>query len=246
MEKKKKAVLLTGDRIGRWTLLEQLPDKKWLCRCDCGTQRPVLERSLRSGGSTNCGCQRKGRTGENITGRKIGRLTALQPLKQRDPKGSVIWRCRCDCGKEVDISYNRLMYTAVKSCGCQKKEHEQVLHTYLTHVAGTSMEMLKSKKVPTDNTSGYRGVYLLRGKYAAKIVFQKKAYFLGRFETLESAVEARKEAEELLFDNVAAHYESWKLRAAEDPSWAEANPVKILVEQDVDRKLSVTLLPDLQ
>jgi len=106
--------------------------------------------------------------------------------------------------------------------------------------------MLKSKKVPTDNTSGYRGVYLLRGKYAAKIVFQKKAYFLGRFETLESAVEARKEAEELLFDNVAAHYESWKLRAAEDPSWAEANPVKILVEQDVDRKLSVTLLPDLQ
>lgn len=34
--------------------------------------------------------------------------------------------------------------------------------------------MLKSKKIPTDNTTGYKGVYLIRGKYVAKIVFQNE------------------------------------------------------------------------
>lgn len=61
----------------------------------------------------------------------------------------------------------------MKSCGCQKKEHDKSLQSFLTHVAGTSVDALKSKKVPTDNTTGYKGVYLIRGKYVAKIVFQK-------------------------------------------------------------------------
>ena len=47
------------------------------------------------------------------------------------------------------------------------------------------MDALKSKKVPTDNTTGYKGVYLIRGKYVAKIVFQKKQYFLGTYENIE-------------------------------------------------------------
>ena len=48
------------------------------------------------------------------------------------------------------------------------------MQTFLTHVAGTSVDMLKSKKIPTDNTTGYKGVYLIRGKYVAKIVFQNE------------------------------------------------------------------------
>ena len=70
--------------------------------------------------------------------------------------------------------------------------------------------MLKSKKVPTDNTTGYKGVYLIRGKYVAKIVFQKKQYFLGTYENIEDAAEARREAEEVLFDGSAKHYRKQK------------------------------------
>lgn len=45
-----------GMKMGRWTVLcslvESTPSKrKWLCRCDCGTERYVLERSLLYGGS---------------------------------------------------------------------------------------------------------------------------------------------------------------------------------------------------
>lgn len=306
-----------GDRIGRWTVLGEYEltgrnERKWLCRCDCGTERYVLERSLLYGGSESCGCLRKERaleinspdlTGQqfgelkviqkventkhnstqwlckcscgadyvvqgsllvtgrrtrcpskvheknyayvDITGQRFERLVAQYPSKRYDKSGSVIWHCKCDCGNEIDVPYNSLVYCNQKSCGCQKKEHDQKLQTFLTHVAGTSVDMLKSKKIPTDNTTGYKGVYLIRGKYVAKIVFQKKQYFLGTYDNIEDAAEARKEAEEVLFDGVAEHYQKWKEYADADPDWAEQNPIQIIVNQQ-DRKLNVALLPDLQ
>lgn len=155
----------------------------------------------------------------------------------------MIWHCRCDCGNEIDVLYNSLVYTGLQSCGCRKRERDQQLQSLLTRVDGTSMDMIRSKKVPSDNTSGYRGVYRYRGKYVAKIVFQKKAYYLGNYFRIEDAVQARREAEELLFDGSAAFYDKWKERAAADPKWAEENPVEIRVTQDSEKGLQVEFLP---
>ena len=322
MERKMKTTkeVKTGQKYGRWTVLDDVqivPRKngkselKILCRCDCGTERYVLERSLLYGGSVSCGCLRKERaleanspdltgrqfgeltvirkventkhnstqwlckcscgadyvvqgslllTGKrtrcpskvheknyayvDITGQRFGRLVALYPSRRYDKSGSVVWHCQCDCGNEVDVPYNSLMYANQKSCGCQKKEHDQKLKTFLTHVAGTSVDMLKSKKVPTDNTTGYKGVYLIRGKYVAKIVFQKKQYFLGTYENIEDAAQARREAEEVLFDGVAEHYRKWKEIADTDPEWAEQNPVQVIVNK-AGQGLDVMLFPEL-
>lgn len=87
--------------------------------------------------------------------------------------------------------------------------------------------------------------YLIRGKYVAKILFQKKQYFLGTYEKIEDAAEARKDAEEILFDGVAEHYRKWKAYAEADPDWAVQNPVQVIVNRS-NQKLSVTLLPDLR
>lgn len=310
-----KTVILPGAVIGRWTVLNACMktargEKKWLCRCRCGTERYVLERSLKHGGSLSCGCLRKERAGEavshavlgktfgdltvvgkskkrtkqgaywtclcscgytceataselisgskthcgcktvknyasaEITGRRFGRLEALHPTKKRDKNGSVIWHCRCDCGNEVDVSYNSLMYANRKSCGCRRKEHDKELGTLLTHVAGTSIDAIKSKKIPSDNTTGCKGVYLIRGKYMAKIVFQKKQYFLGTYDNIEAAAEARKKAEELLFDGVAEHYRRWKEKADADPQWAKQNPIRINVTQE-NGHLHLTVTPNL-
>jgi len=303
-----------GDKIGRWTVLEDYEltskkEKKWHCRCECGTEKYVLERSLVHGGSLSCGCLRKENsarangkdlTGQrfgnltavrklkstsagiwwrcecscgnkvdvlgtllvtgrrtncgsssheknyaytDITGQKFDMLTALYPVKREREKGSVIWHCRCDCGNEIDVSYNALMYTKHKSCGCRKKEHNRNLKNYLTHIAGTSVDGIKSKKIPKDNTTGYKGVYLIKGKYTAKIVFQKKAYYLGNFDDIEEAAQARRDAEEILFDGVAEHYRKWKEKADKEPDWACENPVQILVAQNSDKSLNVTMLP---
>lgn len=51
-----------GNRHGRWMVLGRAgSDKngvaKWLCRCDCGTERTVLGAELRRGRSKSCGCR---------------------------------------------------------------------------------------------------------------------------------------------------------------------------------------------
>lgn len=241
---------LTGKKFGELTVIRKVENTKhnstqWLCKCSCGADYVVQGSLLVTGRRTHCGCKTDRGRPADITGKKFNRLTALYISKRNDPKDGVIWHCRCDCGNEVDVPYNSLVFCNQKSCGCQKKEHDQKLQTFLTHVAGTSVDMLKSKKVPTDNTTGYKGVYLIRGKYVAKIVFQKKQYFLGTYEKIEDAAEARKEAEEVLFDGVAEHYQKWKEIADTDMEWAEQNPVQIIVNQQ-DRKLNVVLLPDLR
>lgn len=306
-------------QFGRWTVvgdpvITDRGERKWLCRCACGEERFVLERSLKYGNSVSCGCLRKEKVAENrsqdltgrvfgqltvvqkaqpkenrrgvwwlckcacgadyevpgtllitgrrtrcpgkfheknyayvdISGQQFGRLTALYPTGEHDKSGSLMWHCICECGNEAEFSYNSLKYTNLKSCGCQKKEHNENLRSYLTHVAGTSMDLLKSKKLPVNNTTGSKGVYWIRGKYVAKIVFQKKPYYLGAYDSIEDAIQARKEAEKLLFEDVTEHYTHWKEKADSDPSWAQDNPVEIFVSQDQDKRLRVTLLPVMQ
>lgn len=55
-----KVYLSKGDRINRWTLLEDCSRyrHKFLCRCDCGTERPVLGQSLVLNQTISCGCHK--------------------------------------------------------------------------------------------------------------------------------------------------------------------------------------------
>lgn len=73
-----KLIDLTGQRFGRWTVIEKDPEShrcrtihpyidkptlstfsKWRCRCDCGTERSVIGINLTSGRSRSCGCWQK-------------------------------------------------------------------------------------------------------------------------------------------------------------------------------------------
>ena len=218
----------------------------WTCLCSCGYTCEATAAELVSGRKTHCGCKSvRSYATSNITGQRFGRLTAMYPTKKRDAKGFVIWHCRCDCGNEPDVSYNNLMYCGQQSCGCRKKEHDQELGTLLTHVGGTSLEMIQSQKPPRDNTTGYKGVYQVRGKYLAKIVFQKKQYFLGTYDSIEEAAAARKSAEALLFGETAAFIQKWKESAAKNPEWAGDNPVEIHVSRDRDGRLAVSYSPQI-
>lgn len=316
MAKSRKNLIQPGMQFERWTVLESAPgeDKKWLCRCQCGTERVVSERGLLYGESKSCGCLRRDKSREasshdligkvfgdltvtgkaeyqrknggiwwrcscacgeeyevpgtllvtgkrtncggsaherqyaraDITNQRFHDLVALYPTSKRDGKGFVIWHCRCDCGNEIDISYNALVYSTVKSCGCRKKEHEQKLHSFLTHIDGTSIDAIRSKKVPADNTTGYKGVYFIRGKYVAKIVFQKKQYFLGTYDNIEDAAAARAEAEETLFGGMETFYMLWEKRAAADPVWAAENPVKVEVVRNRDHQLCLQFSPEIR
>lgn len=215
----------------------------WTCRCSCGYTCDATASDLISGKKTHCGCKTNRGRPTDIAGQRFNRLTAEYMLPNRGCSGSVMWHCRCDCGNEIDVSYNNLVYGGMKSCGCRKQEHGQQLGTFLTHVGGTSLDIIQSQKLPSDNTTGYKGVYLVRGKYLAKIVFQQKQYSLGKYDDIEDAARARKEAESLLFGETAAFIRRWKERAEQDPAWADENPVEIHVSKDETGRLTVAYSP---
>jgi hypothetical protein len=50
--------MVENQRVGRWTLQKKV-NERWLCVCDCGSTRHVLEGNLRKGRSKSCGCQRE-------------------------------------------------------------------------------------------------------------------------------------------------------------------------------------------
>jgi hypothetical protein len=123
---------LIGMRFGRWTILALHPERyrssghhclvRWLCRCDCGTERVVIGSNLYRGKSTSCG---KCRT-PDLTGRRIGNwiVLALHPERYRYSGASFdLWDCRCDCGAERVVFGNNLRRGKSSSCGeCIERE----------------------------------------------------------------------------------------------------------------------------
>ena len=55
--------IIVGQRFGRWTVIRQAESRnrqaRWLCQCDCGTERTVGAQSLTEGRSVSCGCYHK-------------------------------------------------------------------------------------------------------------------------------------------------------------------------------------------
>lgn len=120
-----KAENLTGQKFGKWLVLERAESKKgkvlWLCQCDCGNTGVVSASKLKAGLSKSCGCANRRK---DITGLKFGYLTVLERAEQKDK-----WKVRCDCGQEIVVRYDHLVKGETKSCGCQKQRLVGELHT---------------------------------------------------------------------------------------------------------------------
>lgn len=114
---------LTGRRYGMLTVSGPTGQRKngyivWLCQCDCGGSILLDTRCLQRGTVTDCGCISKVKPGQrDVSGRRFGRLTALEPTGET-VRGSAVWRCRCDCGGEVRAPLHQLTAGYRKSCGC--------------------------------------------------------------------------------------------------------------------------------
>ena len=50
---------LSGQKFGKWTVLEYAENSMWKCQCECGSVAFIDSYSLRSGNSRSCGCYQK-------------------------------------------------------------------------------------------------------------------------------------------------------------------------------------------
>lgn len=117
---------ITGRRFGKLTVLylseetRKQVNKKWMCRCDCGSEVLRDGRSLirgeKKGVHATCGeCVE--RKNAKLEGRKFGRLLVLRKANK-----SPFWICLCDCGTEKSVSGYNLLKSIASSCGCITKE----------------------------------------------------------------------------------------------------------------------------
>lgn len=206
---------LVGKRFGRLTVIKKLAERdkhrniKWLCQCDCGNQTEVATRMLNSGATRSCGDRKKHPQNSgsmDLTGRQFGHLTALKIIPAEKGKKSA-WLCQCDCGKQVEVMYHKLVSGRRTSCGHNLKSPERLknLHQKFQEkifVDGVPVGMLDSSthKVAKNSKTGVTGVSIVQRKdgpkYLAQINVNHVRTRLGYFDTLEEAKKARLDAEE--------------------------------------------------
>lgn len=87
---------LRGKRFGRWTVLHDLGrnrdhHSKWLCRCDCGAERPVIGANLNRGASQSCGCVQREKAAETL--RSVATKHGYTRYQEYSAYRSMIHRC---------------------------------------------------------------------------------------------------------------------------------------------------------
>ena len=154
-----------------------------------------------------------------LTGQRFGRLTVLGPAENVGTRTA--WRCRCGCGQETVALTVRLRSGHCTSCGCDRAHFDDSPgacgRASLTYVDGTCVEMLATRPVRSNNTSGVPGVDWQADKqlWRATICFKGRRRFLGRYARFEDAVKARKRAEDELFEPFLEEFARTAAEAAE-------------------------------
>ena len=111
----------TGIRYGRIIALKDEGDGRWLCRCDCGNTLSVLSTNMASMLKGDRGCRHCGNK-KNITGEKIGFLTAIE--SESGPTTSPpLWIFKCDCGNTIQGTVREFHAQWLRSCGCHDNAH---------------------------------------------------------------------------------------------------------------------------
>ena len=65
-----------------------------------------------------------GKNAKNLTNMRFGELLVLYPIGQtKDHR--VLWKCKCDCGNDCEVSSKCLLNGSTKSCGCRNKRVRQ-------------------------------------------------------------------------------------------------------------------------
>lgn len=122
----KAVTIAAGDTFGKWTALEagEFLSGRTLCRCECGTEKPVTNAGLVGGRSNSCGCNLLAAAARRwpnayIPARTVfGRLTVLDDA----PRALSDVRCICECGTETVVQAASLKCRGTKSCGCLRRD----------------------------------------------------------------------------------------------------------------------------
>lgn len=194
---------------------------QWLCKCDCGNTTVVRARCLMSNHTRSCGCFQKEQVSKTVRKTKkkyneyrVENETVYVKLTNSDLEmvcDSEDWeglKLYCwrlgSAGYAVSRKNGKPIFFHAQVIDCSKGRVRD-------HINRNKLDNRKSNLRIVDyqaniinsgknicNTSGVKGVGFekRRKKWYAKMIFSGKHIWLGYFDDFESAVKARREAEE--------------------------------------------------
>lgn len=212
---------LAGQKFGMLTVIERAEDAKtisglnqvrWKCLCECGNTTIVRACNLKSGGTISCGCYRKlndfvehdnyieffTSKGESFYVDKEDFEKVHSScwfnngngyLRANTPDGTIyLHRLVTNCPAELIPDH-------IGGHDTRNDNRKDNLRL------GTRGQNMQNAPLRSNNKSGCTGVHWdnERQKWQAQIKIDNKTRFLGRFESYDDAVAARRAAEEKYF-----------------------------------------------
>lgn len=125
---------LTGKKFLTWEALRRVGTDKsgsvlWEVKCHvCGNTRTFTGSDFKRGKIHACLCQGPRTTRSPVKiGQNYGRLTVVQNAEKAGSGGASMYKCLCDCGREVVVYGYSLTSGNKKSCGCLRDDHREQL-----------------------------------------------------------------------------------------------------------------------
>lgn len=119
----KKSIFTPGHKVDKWELIKihsvgiRGGQIAWLVQCECGYQKIEKESNIKRQHSKQCvRCAKNisDKTDKKYIGVRCGKLTPIERIST--PKGTIIYRCICDCGKHSNVRASNLRNGTI-SCG---------------------------------------------------------------------------------------------------------------------------------
>lgn len=102
---------------------------------------------------------------KDLINQKFTKLLVIAETVGRDKTGSVIWLCKCDCGKEIKAVSYMLIRGDVKSCGCLSMEKtkerfttHKMSQTKVYKVWNSMLQRCQNPNIKNYNDYGGRGI----------------------------------------------------------------------------------------
>lgn len=211
----KQFIDLTGKRFGKLTVvsfhgLNKHMKRTWNCKCDCGGTSVVTGSDLKNGHIKTCGCSWRKENPSVFHESHVEMFTTkgepfLIDAEDYERVKNVCWYIKhgyvlgCINGKEVRLHrfLTECPETAIVDHINQNKADNRKCNLRIVNHSQNNM----NKPMPKNNTSGYVGVnyHKKNRKWTASISVNRHQIYLGSFEMIQDAIEARKKAEEKYF-----------------------------------------------
>ena len=151
-------------------------------------------------------------------GQRYGRWTVLEDLVGKQYRKLL---CQCVCGTQRAVRLSHLRNGSSLSCGClsleQARDRGGNIETAQAGLSakmydGTSISFIsRPKRQPNrNNSTGLLGVSPYYKRFKATLKLRGKQIYLGVYDTIEEAAEARRKGEEVYFGPIIEQFGNMK------------------------------------